>query len=453
METPYDMNYLLAFGFIGICIFCGVIIRAKVKPMQRFLVPACMIGGLLGMVLMNLGLVPIDIKLFQTIAYHIFIVSFISIGLTGAQNNAGATGERNERVRGALWMGMMNGASMASQALIGCLLILIFTFLGSNTPLNFGLFLPLGFTQGPGQALTIGKVWEAAGFVNAPTIGLAFAAIGFFFALFVGIPLINWGIRKGFTKMGSIDLPDHFRKGLYSKDEITEPLGYMTTHSGNVDSLAFQVSAVGIAYLLTYAAYYFFEQLAGKLSPATWGFFFFYGMLVGILVRFLMNKTGSGHMLNPNTQNRITSFGVDILLASTLISIKLSVVWDNIVPLLIITLVGGIWTIFFTLYFSRRLNNLGFERMCVQYGMNTGTVSTGLLLLRVVDPDFKTGVAFETGIYSIFAAPFILSSMLVILYSSKWGLTIYHEMAIFLGLTILALSILKIFRLWGKKTW
>jgi ESS family glutamate:Na+ symporter len=98
-------------------------------------------------------------------------------------------------------------------------------------------------------------------------------------------------------------------------------------------------------------------------------------------------------------------------------------VWEYIVPLVVISLVGGIWTTVYMLYFGRRLDNLGFERMCVQYGCNTGTVSTGLLLLRVIDPEFKTTVALETGLYSIFAAPFILGAMLVIMYAPQWGLS------------------------------
>ena len=162
---------------------------------------------------------------------------------------------------------------------------------------------------------------------------------------------------------------------------------------------------------------------------------------------------GSGYLLNPQTQNRITSFGVDILVAATLISVKLSVVWEYIVPLVIITLVGGTWTTVYMLYFGRRSGELGFERMCVQYGCNTGTVSTGLLLLRVVDPEFKTSVAFQTGLYSIFAAPLILSAMLVIMYAPKWGLNIYHQMGIFLGLFVLILILLKVFKLWGKRVW
>ncbi|MBW2408665.1 MAG: hypothetical protein JRF72_02630 [Deltaproteobacteria bacterium] len=453
MNTPFEMSYFVAFGFIGICIYAGVFLRAKIKFLQRFLVPACMIGGIIGMILINLDLIPLKTELFQTIAYHFFIISFISIGLTGAQKKPGEKGRAKEVARGALWMGLVNGASMASQALLGCLMILIFGLVGMKLPLQFGLFLPLGFTQGPGQALAIGKAWEASGFANAVSIGLAFAAIGFFFSLFVGIPIVNWGIRKGLTRVGGGELPDYFRRGVYTEEQISEPAGMMTTHSGNVDSLAFQGGAVGICYLLTYLAYFVFETLIGTLSSATWGFFFFYGMLMGISVRLVMQKTGSGHLLNPQTQNRITSFGVDVLVAATLISVKLSVVWEYIVPLVIITLAGGIWTTAYIFYLARRSGDLGFERMCVQYGCGTGTVSTGLLLLRVVDPDFKTSVAFQTGIFSIFAAPLIMSVMLVIMYSPKWGLNIYHQMGIFLGLFVLILILLKVFRLWGKREW
>ncbi len=453
MNVPFDMSYFLAFGFIGVCIFVGVLLRAKVPFLQRFLVPSCMIGGILGMIAMNLGWVKLDVRLFHSIAYHFFIISFISIGLTRAVSADGEKGKGKEIARGAFWMGMINGASMASQAFIACVLVLLLGAVGVAIPLQFGLFLPLGFTQGPGQALAIGKAWEAAGITNAVTIGLAFAAIGFVFALFVGIPIVNWGINKGFSKMGKVQLPEYFRRGVYSEAEVSEPTGVMTTHSGNVDSLAFQAGAVGIAYLLTYVAFILLENAIGTLQSSTWGFFFFYGMLSGILIKVIMGKVGAGYLLDPTTQTRITGFSVDILVAATLISVKLSVVWDNIVALLIITIVGGTWTTFMVFYFGRRMNVLGFERMCVQYGVNTGTVSTGLLLLRVVDPQYKTGVALETGLYSIFAMPFILAAMLVIVYSPKWGLTIYHQMGIYAGLFVLTLVLMKIFKVWGKKAW
>ncbi len=77
MNTPVDMSYFLAFGFIGICIYTGVFLRAKIKLLQNFLVPACMIGGIIGMILLNLNLIPLKAVYFQTLAYHFFIISFI----------------------------------------------------------------------------------------------------------------------------------------------------------------------------------------------------------------------------------------------------------------------------------------------------------------------------------------------------------------------------------------
>jgi hypothetical protein len=53
---------------------------------------------------------------------------------------------------------------------------------GAQALISIGFLVPLGFNEGPGQALSIGKVWEGAGFSDAATIGLTFAAIGYFCA-------------------------------------------------------------------------------------------------------------------------------------------------------------------------------------------------------------------------------------------------------------------------------
>jgi ESS family glutamate:Na+ symporter len=54
-----------------------------------------------------------------------------------------------------------------------------------------------------------------------------------------------------------------------------------------------------------------------------------------------------------------------------------------------------------------------FERMLMIYGVSTGTLSTGLALLRVIDPEFKTKVASDymlsAGLTFLLAIPFILA--------------------------------------------
>ncbi|NIU58348.1 MAG: sodium:glutamate symporter, partial [Phycisphaerae bacterium] len=96
------------------------------------------------------------------------------------------------------------------------LLVIIFGILGLKLFPTFGFLVPLGFEEGPGQALSVGKVWEGFGFAQAATLGLTFAAIGYFFAFFVGVPLVNWGIRKGLAAHGNQDLSRDVLTGIIS---------------------------------------------------------------------------------------------------------------------------------------------------------------------------------------------------------------------------------------------
>ncbi|MDC7247709.1 MAG: sodium:glutamate symporter, partial [Sphaerochaetaceae bacterium] len=64
-------------------------------------------------------------------------------------------------------------------------------------------------------------------------------------------------------------------------------------------------------------------------------------------------------------------------------------------------------------YTSRLYDDHQFYRMLLIYGTGTGTLPTGLALLRVVDPDFETPVLtdylYSVGIVFLLAIPIILS--------------------------------------------
>lgn len=120
---------------------------------------------------------------------------------------------------------------------------------------SFGFLAPLGFIEGSGQALSIGQSWEQIAahiYTNAATVGLTFAAIGFFFAFFVGVPLVDWGIKKGLSDQTPKVLPTNFIKGVISKSQEKKQAGFETIHPANIDSLSFYFALVGLAYMLTY---------------------------------------------------------------------------------------------------------------------------------------------------------------------------------------------------------
>ncbi|MCP4682201.1 MAG: hypothetical protein GY864_07695, partial [Desulfobacterales bacterium] len=403
MNTPFPFDSLLIFGFLSIMLLAGVVLRAKVPVIQRFLFPSCLIGGILGLIIINTDILGFDATGFETFAYHFFNISFISVGLTGSGNRQ--TGDGNEQtrtgkefVKGSMWMALVQGISFPLQAIVGIVFVLIFGAMGTNLFKTFGFLAPLGFNEGPGQALSFGKAWEGVGFEHAATIGLTYAAIGFFFSFFVGVPLANWGIRKGISSYGPKKLPQDLLRGIISKDQKREAAGELTLHSGNVDTLAFQAALIGFVYVITYLLVdNIGKQFGADVAKMLWGMFFFFGLGIAVILKLLLARVGIDHLIDPGIQRRITGWSVDFLIVSTIAAIQLIVVWEYVLPIAIISVTNGILTTLIVIYLGKRIwaNNL--ERILAIYGTVTGTVSSGLLLLRIVDPEFKTPVAMEVG--------------------------------------------------------
>ena len=67
---------------------------------------------------------------------------------------------------------------------------------------------------------------------------------------------------------------------------------------------------------------------------------------------------------------------------------------------------GTLWVIAATYFIApRMLPDVWFERSIVEYGMQTGVTAIGLLLLRVVDPHFKTPAAKAFGFKQLIYEP------------------------------------------------
>jgi ESS family glutamate:Na+ symporter len=348
-------------------------------------------------------------------------------------------------------MALVQSVTLPLQAIIGGLFVVFFGIFGMKLFPTFGFLVPLGFTEGPGQALSIGKVWEGVGFEHGATLGLTFAAIGFLFAFFVGVPLVNWGIRKGYAKHGSESLPQDLLIGIIPKNQQKEPAGELTTHSGNIDTLAFQAALIGLVYVLTYG---FIIQFGKFLPPDAasilWGFFFFFGMLIALILRILMGKLGVDHLIDPGVQRRITGWAVDFLIVSTVMAIQLVVVKTYILPISVIALVTGILTTVVVVYLGRRIDSYNLERTVAIYGTVTGTVPSGLLLLRIVDPEFRSPVTMDIALMNVVVSPVIAGLMVLVNAPVWWDWSIGLTVLVFAGVMSLALIMMRVLKLWGE---
>lgn len=444
MNTPFPFDGILTFAFLSSLLLVGVGLRARIGFFQRFLVPSCLIGGLLGLVLMHSGLLILEPSVLEAFAYHMFNISFISVGLT-ADGEGGNRRGKAEMLKGPAWMALMQGLTFPLQAVLGGSLALLLGWFGLALFPTFGFLVPLGFNEGPGQALSIGKVWEGVGFADAATIGLTFAAIGYFFAFFVGVPLVNRGIRKGRATFGPRSLPREVLTGFYKADDVKESAGSLTIHSGNAETLAFQAALVGCVYGLTYLLI----SAMGGLLPADvsgmlWGFGFFFGLGIALLVKWIMARIGIRYLANAGVQRRITGWSVDYLMVATVAAIQLKIVWDYLLPISLIALVSGILTTALVVYFGRRLSAYSLERTAAIYGVVTGTVSCGLLLLRIVDPDFKTPVAYEIAVMNVFSLPVIGGCTLLVNGPLWWGWPLWMAILVFVAIMAVVLLLMKL---------
>ena len=454
MEPPYSFEPLIIFGFLSIMLLVGIALRTTIPLIQKYLFPSCLVGGMIGMVLLNLKLVDFKFDDIEMFAFHLFNISFISVGLTGNEKKEEEENlsDQKEIAKGASWMSLVQGICFPMQAVIGGLTVLVFGVLGIELFSTFGFLCPLGFNEGPGQALTFGKVWEGNGFENASTIGVTFASVGFFFSFFVGVPLANWGLRKNLAAHGKKELSPELITGIMQKDKEYESAGNITVHSGNVDNLAFQAGLIGMVYIITYLLVKGLGIiLGGDLAKDLWGFFFFFGLFISVIVKWIIDKIGFGYLVDPGIQRRITGWSVDFLIVAVVTAIEIAAIWAYIIPISIICLISGVSTTLVVLFFGRRLWENNLERTLAIYGSVTGTVASGLLLLRIVDPDFKTTAAKELGFMNIIVVPFILTGLILVKTPVTMGISIVYPMLAFIAMIILSLTILKVTKFWGEK--
>jgi len=158
----------------------------------------------------------------------------------------------------------------------------------------------------------------------------------------------------------------------------------LTAHSSTIDSLTFHVSLVGFVYILTYLFVDGITRfMSSELSQMYWGFFFIWALIIAYIVRRIMEKLRLDYLIDEESMRRITGLSVDFLVIAAITAISLTVVWTFIIPIVIISIVAGATTLIWILYFGQRLwDEYTLERITGLYGMETGTIATGVMLVE-----------------------------------------------------------------------
>jgi ESS family glutamate:Na+ symporter len=161
--------------------------------------------------------------------------------------------------------------------------------------------------------------------------------------------------------------------------------------------------------MLSFLLMFLLGQLVPGMRSTIYGFNFILGVLAATLLKTAINLLKKKNIIHRNYTNnflltRATNFFFDIMVAAGIAVIRMDIVGKYWAVLLIMGVMGLVLTYAYNYFIARKL----FPGYCQQqfmamYGMLTGTASTGIILLREIDGDFKTPVA-DNLVYQNFPA-------------------------------------------------
>ena len=410
-------NIIIQFGLLAAAILFANFLRQRLPFIRKSLMPVAVLGGFLLLLAKYLGIAPVDQDLMEMLVYHGIALGFIAMSL---RVPAEKTGNGN-------LTGLKSGAVIVSTYLVQGVTGLLVTLMLSYTlmPSMFqaaGLLLPMGYGQGPGQANNIGSSYQALGFAGGRSFGLAIAAAGYLVACVVGVVILNLLSRRGkiIRPHSSAEIqPD--ANYFQSKDEI--PI------SDSIDKLSVQLAMVLLIYLATYFAAWGVTSgltavsagLANTLNTLIWGFNFIIGSALAILLRILLERGRRSGMIRRQYQNnyllnRLSGFFFDIMIVAGIASINLEDIRGLWLPFVLMAVLGALVTWIHLAFVCKVVyKDYYYEGLISMYGMLTGTISSGVLLLREIDPDLATPAANNLVVGSSFGI--ILGAPVLVLVS------------------------------------
>lgn len=385
-------------------------LRKTIPFLKASLIPTSVLGGLIllliaGVYKLITGSAIFDTQFFggngsavlELITYHCLALGFIASAFKPSAGNL--TKKRTTEIFNT---GVTTVSTYLLQGVAGLIISIVAALFMNGFFSAAGVLLPFGYGQGTGQAMNYGGIFETDfGFVGGRSFGLTIAALGFLSASLGGV--IHLNILK---KQGKIDMSKREDKCLGSADiEGADEIPMQES----VDKLTVQIALIFSAYLLAYILMYALSALLPGMRSLIYGFNFLIGVLTASLIKLLLGVLKRRGIIKKEYTNsflltRASNFFFDLMVVAGIAAIHLSVLKDYWVVILIMGVVGLVITYWYTLYVARSLfPDYPEEQFLATYGMLTGTASTGIILLRELDSDFKTPAA-DNLVYQNFPA-------------------------------------------------
>jgi ESS family glutamate:Na+ symporter len=398
-NQPIAWNWLVQFCILATALLIGNILRTKIPFLRKSLIPSALIGGLLLLVFKAIpgceGL--INKPVMEIVTYHALGLGFVALALKNNKIESKSTPMK------VIETGALTASTYVIQGIVGLIVSILFFYFGKKLFYAAGLLLPMGYGQGPGQALNFGKIftgWAAKQGIDFPgaDFGLSIAATGFIVGSIVGVVYMNILRRRGvLSRQKIVEAQMNKLEDYEGKGEIPD--------AESIDKLSVQICMVLFVYFLVFLFTNWIQGMelgdfgTNTLKPMLWGFNFLIGTLFGILFKWLLGrfkkaKLMSREYINNYMLNRISGFCFDIMIVAGTAAINFNEFGKFVLPFILIVTLGAFVTFVNVLWISKHLYpDYKYEGFFSMFGMLTGTASNGMILLREIDPKFETPAA------------------------------------------------------------
>jgi ESS family glutamate:Na+ symporter len=388
----------------------GNVLRKTIPFFRYSLIPTSVLGGIILLIFAGLYRLITGDFFFETaifnysgsekleiITYHALALGFIA---SAFKTNGGKLNKK--RTAEIFNTGVTTVSTYLIQAIFGLGITMVIALILTDFFPAAGVLLPFGYGQGTGQAMNYGNIYEIEhGFDGGKSFGLAIAALGFLSAAIGGVIHLNIMKRRGKLKLSTRQDGSLYTESVDANDEI--PL------QESIDKMTVQIALIIVAYFVAYLLMFFLGNLLPGMRSVIYGFNFLLGVLSATLIKSLLNVLRKKNIIQKKYTNnflmtRASNFFFDIMVVSGIAVIRLDILKDYWGILLILGISGAIITYIYNRIVAKTLfGDYMEEQFLAMYGMLTGTASTGIILLREIDGDFRTP-ASDNLVYQNFPA-------------------------------------------------
>ena len=424
--TLHELAWLaLAGSVLSLILATGRSIGRRLQ-LRLWGVPEALVAGLIGLVVAPSGLLPLLpdhlMELWGDLPLVLLTLVFGSLML----------GKPLPKL-GGLWRPVSGQVCLAlvlafGQYVVGGLAVLLVLqpLLGVSPVM--ACLIEVAYEGGHGSAAAMGPSYAALGFPSGQDLGLAMATVGLLSSTLVGGVVVVVGRQRGWLLAQAIPTnPQDASSQAGDGASSTPSPPPRPPWAAWAVNLALVGIAVLIGVVLLQLVQLGTDAIGGGVAAVGQSLPVFPLAIIGsLLVRWLLERTGNSHWASAPIQNEIGTLSADLLITSATACLNLALLAADWLPLTVLALAGLTWNLGVTLLLAPRLLPADwFERAVLEFGQATGVAASGLLLLRMADPDDHSQALPAFSLKQLLLQPFLAGGVVTVvapLAVVGWGL-------------------------------